>query len=141
MSDKAFDIDELLDTDEIELTITNPKNGDPVIAADDQPWKIRLAGPNHAESIKLRNSAIGKQMKRERTRAGADLDPSEITEESLESMVKRTLGWNAPIMGGQPYEFSPDNARKLYRSSQFVRLQVQKRFSDEAGFTKGSAKA
>lgn len=145
MNDKAtpapdrLDIDALFDMDVVELTILNPKTGNPILAADDKPWTILLAGPNHAETVRLRNMSIGKAMRRQRLRGDAELDPNEVTEETLDGLAARTLGWNTPIMGGKPVEFSKDAARKLYKASQYVRARVQEKLNDDAGFTKASA--
>lgn len=134
----SSDLDSFVDADEIDLVMTNPRTGDPVIASDEKPWTIKLAGPNHPESVKLRNAAIGKTLKRNRTRGNVEQSPDEVVNQSIDHLVARTLGWNAPLMGGQPVPFSKEAARKIYTTMQAFRNQVQERLVDDAGFLKSS---
>jgi len=133
-STAAIDLDNLSEAEEIEHVVINPKTGDPVIAADDTPWKVRLAGPQHAETIKLRNTAIGRTLKAQRLRGDQDPDPEQLAKETIDALVARTLGWNAPVMQGKPVEFSKAVAREVYTKFSWLRNQLQRRLADEAGF-------
>lgn len=141
-SANAFDLDALTELDEATLTVIHPKTGDPIIAADGQPWTIRLAGNDHPVTKKLRNTSIGKAFKAMR-RAGSDdaPDAEQMVKDNIEALAARTLGWNTPILGEQEVAFSKEAAIDLYTRLPVLRNQVDAFLRSETSFLKGAASA
>lgn len=136
---KPFDLDTLEEIDVAEMVVQHPEKLDPIVAADDKPWTLKIAGPNHAEVIKQRNLAVGKALRQTRTRGPVGDRPEDVTDDAFKALADRILGWNAPIMGGKPLEFAKDVALDLITTRQWFRNQVQKFVNDDASFLKGSA--
>jgi hypothetical protein len=126
--------------DSAKMPVINPDTLEPIIAADGQPWEIEFAGPNHPISKQVQHGATRRAFRTLRKRAG-DEDPAQMERDAIDNLVKRTLGWNAPVLNGQEFPFSAENARLLYTQSPAVRNQANGFLNDDASFLPKPAKS
>ena len=93
------------------LELRHPGTGD--VLKDDQgnPWALLLAGADSHVYRKAREDI--KTARAARGRSG-DLSQAELDEDFIALLTRATLGWKNLTDGGQPYPFTPENAKRLY---------------------------
>lgn len=70
---------------------------------------------------------------------GQNVEPPTIEdgeEDAIDLLVACTVGWRGLMRGDQAIEFSPEAARDLYRSTEWIRTQVDTAIADLALFMK-----
>lgn len=137
-----FDLASIKVDDTAEMALVDPNTGDPT------DWKITFAGPTHAATIKLRNEtqrAAFREMRKSQSRRYRDDDADDSKDDVAENVVKmllaRTLGWSDVTFGGEPYPFTEENARKLYRGNPLIRAQALNFLSEDANFLQKAARS
>lgn len=137
-----MDINSIIEQDSTEYELKNPKT------EEGTGIFITLAGPEHE---KRRAAAFAAQRRTRKQlakvkgegvwRALAESDPEEEEEQLTDSLVVCTLSWRNLELDGQPYEFSAENARKLYTDPRlaWVRRQVRAALDDANIFITSSA--
>lgn len=110
-----FDLDSLdfADTAEMDVTSNGKATG----------WKLTFAGPGHPKTIDQNNRIAQERLRRERAQEQArvngrkwtapDDSPDALRERNIGFVVDRLIGWSPVKFRGEPYPFSPENARKL----------------------------
>jgi hypothetical protein len=145
MSMDDFDLSDLdsADTAEMEVKAGGKETG----------WKLIFAGPGHPRTIEQADRLARERLRRERAQEQARVNNKKWTppEESVDAVrernigfvVERIVGWTPVKIGGEPYPFSPDNARKLLSDPKkcAVLAQAIEFLSDDAAFTTRSADA
>ncbi|MEF2073482.1 branched-chain amino acid ABC transporter [Consotaella aegiceratis] len=141
----AFDLADLDASDEDEMEVYSNGN--------QTGWKWRFAGPGHPKAIEQSNRLARERLQRERQQEQAQVNgrkwkaPEESPDEALERNVRvvtdRLLGWSPITMGGEPYPYSPENARALLmdRRKSALLIQALEFLGDERSFTTRSEKA
>ena len=110
------DIGDLLqEEDTAEMTVENPKTGEPIIGADEQPWRITFAGPSHKRTIDLRNRLRREGFKKARMGQADDSIPTD--EDERRNLALRCLGWSPIIRNGERFEYSQHNAEELFQTT------------------------
>ncbi len=141
---KSFDLDQLDAADQAFMTV---KAGDVVT-----DWVWTFCGPGHPKAIAQNNRISRDQLNRNRLKEQAQVNgkkwraPEQSIDEVLASNVnfvmERLLGWSEIKMGGEPYPFSEENARKLLMDPKKGALlqQAIEFVIDENSFMQRSAK-
>lgn len=115
-----------------ELELRHPTTHEPIGAF------IKVVGQD-AESYQEQLRALQKKsveaMARSRRVNGIDAE-----QEGINLLAASTRGWRAlPPVDGKPLEFSPENARTLYRRFPWIREQVATAISERSNFLPKSA--
>jgi len=141
----AFDIAALDAEDTAEMIVH--ANGRPT------NWSWTFAGPGHPKAIELSNRLSRERLRREAEQEQARVNgrkwkseeetPDELAKRNADYIVDRLLGWSDVLMGGEPYPFSPENARALLLDPKKGALAVQalEFLADQRSFTQRSSKA
>lgn len=140
-----FDISDLDSADTAEM---------PVMAKGKETgWKLIFAGPGHPKAIEQADRLATERLRRERAQEQARVNGKKWTapEESVNALRERNIGivadrligWSPVKIGGEPYPFSPENARKLLSDPKKGALLAQalEFLSDDQAFTTRSAGA
>jgi hypothetical protein len=100
---------------------------------DIQPVTIDLLPSNSDQGVAVNRKNLNRRLTSKRP-TDADILESEQTE----LLVACTTGWSGMTMGGQPFPYSPNNARLLYTDQRFsfIRAQANAFIADAANFTK-----
>jgi hypothetical protein len=106
-------------------------------AEDGSPVTIRLAGTDSARWRKA-NDKIGND-RLERARSGTKASIEELGEENALLVASVTLGWSGIVVDGKPWDFTVDNAKKLYLTAAFVYEQVNDFVGKRANFSPASS--
>ena len=128
---------------------------DMVVQANGRPtaWVWTFAGPGHEKAIALSNKLSRERLRREneqeqarvngRKWKGEEETPDELAKRNADYIVDRLIGWSDVALGGEPYPFSQENARKLLLDPKkgALALQALEFLGDQRSFTKRSAKA
>lgn len=118
-----------------ELVLLHPQTREPTDIV------IRLRGEDsEAYQTQVREFQRKKLDQARRTRR-VTATPEEIEAEALELLVVATIGWNDSLTrDGQPYPYTPANARRLYEQFPWIREQVDEFVRERANFLPRSAR-
>ncbi len=109
----------------LDHTVKNPK----------KPVRLKLVG---AKSDKYREwmQQLRRNMRAddEMTREAADLEDAQM-------LARLTIGWENVVDDGEPLEFTPENAEKLYFKYNEIRVQAFNFFMDSGNFMPRSVKS
>lgn len=133
-------------------TLEAVDTADMVVFSNGQPtsWVWTFAGPGHPKAVELSNrlskERLAKEAEQEQARVNgrkwkADVEtPEETAERNANYIVNRLLGWTDVKFAGQPYPFTPDNARKLLLDPKMGMLVIQalEFLTEQKSFTKRS---
>jgi hypothetical protein len=143
MHNANFDLSELDSADEAEMEVM--ANGQPT------GWLWKFAGPGHpqaiAQSNRISREQLAKQRAKEQTLANGkkwkseSQSPDEVRDSNVSFVIERLLGWSDITMGGEPYPFNQENARKLLvdRRKGALLQQALEFVFDDNSFTRRSA--
>ena len=124
-----FDINSIEEHDAQKLELLHPKTGAPVGAT------IELAGAGHPKRKKIEMQRARELRARIAKRGRVELtDPAEDEEYELDRVVSCTLSWDGICRDGVPIPCTPDEARKLYESAEWVRRQASAFLDDAVNF-------
>lgn len=112
----------------VEMRIIHPRTGQPVFADDGKtPATITLRGQRSETfrdaltRIQRRNAGLDNQ--------GVVLGPDQLQtqrdQENTEFLVACTVAWNGLSLDGKPFEYSPENVRRLWTDRRFVIVREQ----------------
>lgn len=105
---------------------------------------IDVFGPDHphvARLMKPQRARLIQQAMQSTTKRGVKVTEDDLAleeEENLNIAVAATKGWHGFTLEGQPFPYSPENARVLYTASKDIMVQVLNKVRDTATFLKGS---
>lgn len=114
-------------------------------------WYWIFAGPGHPKAIEqkkrvarevLNKAALQEQSQVNRKKWQADKKTlDDVTQENVDFVMERLLGWTEVKLDGQLYPFSDENARKILSDPRKVQLLNQSvdYVSDDNSFTRPSA--
>lgn len=63
-----------------------------------------------------------------------DLDATKLGEDSIDDLVKLTVGWEGFTLDGKKLDATPDNVRMVYAEWNWLREQAQEFVADRAHF-------
>jgi len=128
----GFDLDTIEDASQADVELRHPKTDMGTGAF------ITLMGPEHPER-KAITLGLMRRARAEAMRSNTQpKDPEEDIAESIEMLVKITLGWRGIAQNGQPVPFSPAAAAALYgdKKRQWVVKQLIRAMHDQVLFIK-----
>lgn len=155
MNDTGFDLFESLSSDdEATMLVTVPlANGDTAT------WAWTMASPSHPKAIAQKNrisrESLKKSAEQEQSRVNgrkykAEVEtPEHVDSNNVDFIIERTIGWATKLsngddvtVGGEPYPYSEENARKLLLSPKMWKLRNQAVdfILDDNSFTKRSGR-
>ena len=111
-----------------ECNILSPVDGKPTDVY------ILLAGADSAVWRKQKLKQTSEIMASARSKKPIDLDYDQM---DIAALVEATLGWRGIVSGGNPFEFSKENALKLYSGSPGIVNQLLDFIADKRNFIKG----
>ena len=125
------------------------------VIANGQPtgWRWTFAGPGHPRAVEQQNRIARAALAEGRAKEQAQVNgrkwkapektPDEQRAENVEFVIERLLGWSEVTMGGEPFPFTPENARALLsdRKKPALLAQAVEFLLDDASFTVRSAKS
>lgn len=115
--------------------LRNPISFEPLLDEQENQLWILLAGQDSARYQKAVRKSTNKRLGR-RTMARVTAD--ELESDRQELLVEVTLDWSPGIsIGSEEIDYSPDNARRLYRL-RWVREQVDAFIEERSNFFKSS---
>lgn len=141
---ESFDISDLDAADEAHMTVLS--NGKLT------NWTWTFAGPGHPKTVALSNRLTREVLHEEKLKEQAQANRKKwsATEETPEQVINRTvgmvvdrlIGWSPVKINGEPYPFSPDNARAILSDPRKGALLTQalEFIGDEKSFTRRSDK-
>lgn len=154
MTDTGFDLlDSLGSDDEAIMLVSVP------LANGSTTWQWTMASPSHPKGIAQKNrlsrESLKKSAEQEQSRVNgrkykAEVEtPDQVDRGNVDFIIERLIGWSAKLdngedvkVGGDPFPFSEDNARKLLMLPKMWKLRNQAVdfIIDENSFTRRSAK-
>lgn len=111
-----------------ECNIISPVDGKPTDVF------ILLAGADSSIWRKSKRKQTAEIMAAARSKAPVDLDYDAM---DIAALVDATIGWRGIVSDGKPFEFSKENALKLYSGSPGIVNQLLDFIADKRNFTKG----
>tara|TARA_R110000868_G_scaffold29270_4_gene108860 strand:+ start:1982 stop:2389 length:408 start_codon:yes stop_codon:yes gene_type:complete len=63
-----------------------------------------------------------------------DLDAEKLSEDSIDDLVKITIGWTGLSLDKKELEFTPENVRTVYTEWAWIKEQVQEFVGNRANF-------
>lgn len=128
----GFDLDTIEDVSQADVELMHPTKGTGTGAF------ITLMGPEHPER-KAITLGLMRRARAEAMRSNSKpKDPEEDIAESIDMLVKITVGWRGIAQNGQPVPFSPAAAAALYgdKKRQWVVKQLIGAMNDNVLFIK-----
>ncbi|WP_414461824.1 hypothetical protein [Hyphomicrobium sp. DY-1] len=139
----SFDLSSLDTADEAEMEVR--------INGKLSGWRLRFAGPGHQKSIQQENRLARENLERRKAQERAQVNGrkwkpedetvEEVIAKNIQLIVERLIDWTPVTLDGEPYPFSPENARKLLSDPKkgTILTQCLDFLGDETIFTKRSA--
>lgn len=155
MTDIGFDLFESLSSDdEATMLVTVPlANGDTAT------WAWTMASPSHPKAVAQKNRIARESLKKSAEQEQAQVNgrkykaelvtPEQVDRNNVDFIIERTVGWSSKLsngddvtVGGEPFPFSEENARKLLMLPKMWRLRNQavEFILDDNSFMKRSAR-
>lgn len=95
---------------------------------------IKVLGPDSTAAKKIQHTIGNKRLKQVAKSGGRlNLDMEQAETDNLERVVACVTGWEGVALG-EPLDFSPDNARRLFKEAPWVMEQVRDFVTDRANF-------
>lgn len=104
-----------------DMPVTHPRTRAPILQDNGQPHTITLRGRNSDAYRDMQRSL----QERRADMAARGIAPSreELERDDVDLLVACTVGWTDMTMDGQPFPYSPENARRLWSDRRFVFLR------------------
>ena len=111
------------------MPVCHPVTDEVLKGNDDNPMTITLMG---ADSATFKRAIIDIQ---QATKPGKKLSAAEQERNTINALARITIGWSKNwTWDGKPFEFSAENARRLYAERPWVRGQVDEFIADRSAF-------
>lgn len=126
--------DDLTDLDTVNetwLTIIKP-GGQPMLGADGQPWRIKVASELHA--VTLRAQTRAQERTREVLQQLGEIPEAKSIEIATEQLAARVLDWTPTRRGSEEFPCTRENAIETLKRSDVVRRQVEDFLSRASNF-------
>jgi len=95
---------------------------------------ILMAGVDSTIWRKQKRKQTVEIMQAARSKKDSDLDYDRM---DIDALVEATIGWRGIVKGGEPWEFSKENALQLYSKSPGIVSQLLDFVANKRNFTKG----
>ncbi len=123
-----------------------------VVAGKGTGWFWTFAGPGHPKAVAQETRIARENLERRKAQERAQINGrkwkpedetvDEVIAKNIDLIVERLIDWTPVKFDGEPYPFSPENARKVLADPKKVTILTQalEFLSDETVFTKRSAR-
>lgn len=118
----------------VDILIELP-NGDP------SDIVIRIVGKDSDQYKKFTRSSMNKRMQQQLKRGAKRLDAEDLERDEISLLATCTTGWDNIVLDKEPYEFSEQNAKKLYSEWGWIKDQVKEAMESYDDFLSKSNKS
>lgn len=119
------------------LELRSPVDGEIIIdEQSSKPVSLTLLGPDSKRYLSVSHDATNRRLEKRLRSNRAKITAEEVEADQLELLVECTVGWNGIRVGADYWDFSKDNARKLYRMQglSWIRQQAQEFIDERSNF-------
>jgi hypothetical protein len=128
-------LDTSLANEGVDLHLTHPVTGEPLLDTDGKPVTIRLLGMDSSRYRRHNRALLNRRLENPAKKPTAD----QIDEDNLAMFVALTVGWSGIGLDGVDLEFSEANAQKVYTRLPWVREQADAFIGDRKNFLRVSS--
>lgn len=122
------------------MEVLHPTTGAVLTQEDGKPISLTLAGRDSDRYQRAARATRNKRLKAQQSGRTAQISAEEMENDSIETIVSCTIGWEGICVDGATLPFSPDNARLLYKRLPWLLEQADAFIVDRANFLKASPK-
>ncbi len=122
-------------SDEVEVTVMNPVNGEPLTNEDGSNMVIVLHAPHSKPYKEAMYEQTNKRLKVAQSSGGMDLTAQDLEEASLELLSKSTKSWNITYDEKKP-KLTADKARSIYEELFWLKPQLEEAINNAEVFMK-----
>jgi hypothetical protein len=106
----------------VDMPILHPRTGAPMMREDKAPVTIKLLGPQSDVSRAIRREISQRRIDMEGR--GITYTDDDFMRDRQDILVACTVDWTIEDLDGQPFPFSPENARKLWADNRWLWLST-----------------
>ncbi len=122
-------------SDEVEVTVMHPVNGEPLTNEDGSNMVIVLHAPHSKPYKEAMYEQTNKRLKVAQSSGGMDLTAQDLEEASLELLSKSTKSWNITYDEKKP-KLTADKARSIYEELFWLKPQLEEAINNAEVFMK-----
>lgn len=122
-------------SDEVEVVVKHPVNGEPLTNKDGSDMVIVLHAPHSKPYKEVMYEQTNKRLKMAQGTGSVDLKAQDLEEASLELLSKATKAWNITYDDKQP-KLTEAKAKAIYDELFWLKPQVEEALSNTEVFTK-----
>lgn len=120
-------------SDEIEVAVLHPQNGEPLTNKDDSPMTVTLAAPHSKEYKAVLHEQTDKRIKLSKGSGQIEFNSKEIEESSLEILARATKSWNITYDGVKP-KLTVAKAKAIYEELFWLKPQLEEAVTTNTDF-------
>jgi len=117
---------------EFELQVKHPGTREPLVDSEGAPVVIRLVGQDSPQFMAVQRVQADRRFARQES--GTKLTAADLDAETTETVAACTVGWSGLALDGEPFEWSDENARRLYGEWTWIRDQAHRAIAVRANF-------
>ncbi len=122
-------------SDEVEVTVMHPVNGEPLTNEDGSNMVIVLHAPHSKPYKEAMYEQTNKRLKVAQSSGSMDLTAQDLEEASLELLSKSTKSWNITYDEKKP-KLTADKARSIYEELFWLKPQLEEAINNAEVFMK-----
>jgi len=122
-------------SDEVEVVVVHPVNGDPLTNEDGSNMVIVLHAPHSKPYKEAMYEQTNKRLKVAQSASGMDLTAQDLEEASLELLSKSTKSWDITYDGKKP-KLTADKAKAIYDELFWLKPQLEEAINNAEVFMK-----
>lgn len=116
------------------LELKHPITFETLEDEDGNKVTITLNGPDSDAVRRAEREWADKRLKEGIRRKKVNVTTAQIEEQAINVDVAATVDWSGIEVDGDEFEYSPENARVLYKKFPWIREQVEEFFNDRSNF-------
>jgi lysozyme family protein len=120
-------------SDEVEVVVLHPGNGEPLINKDGSQMTITLAATHSKEYKVVLHEQTDKRIKASKGSGQLEFKSKEMEEASLEILAKATKSWNITYDGAKP-KLTVAKAKAIYEELFWLKPQLEEAVTTTADF-------
>ena len=123
-------------SDEVEVVVKHPVNGEPLTNKDGSDMVIVLHAPHSKAYKEAMYEQTNKRLKAAQSSGDMNLTAQDIEDASLELMSKATKSWNITYDDKQP-KLTVDKAKAIYEELFWLKPQIEEELNSSQAFMNG----
>lgn len=116
------------------MVLLHPITNAPLADDDGNEASIMLHGPDSTAQKEVKRKFQNKAIKDGVKRKSLNISTEQIEAQAIALDVAATAGWKNISIEGEEFEYSPENAKILYRDYPWIREQVEEFIADRSNF-------